>query len=50
MRSQVIAVLALLPSAIAQYSARIEGDVVRLEDSAHQILVSIVPSVGNVAF
>lgn len=36
--------------ACAQYSARSEGEVVHLEDSAHQIRVSIVPSVGNVAF
>ncbi len=50
MHSQVIAALALIPSAIAQYSALTEGDVVRLEDRAHQIRVSIVPSVGNVAF
>lgn len=35
---------------MAQYSARREGEVVHLEDSAHQIRVSIVPSVGNVAF
>jgi aldose 1-epimerase len=40
----------LASAASAQYSARQEGEVVRLEDSAHQIRVSIVPSVGNVAF
>ena len=34
----------------AQYIARRDGEVVHLEDSAHQIRVSIVPSVGNVAF
>ena len=48
--SGVLAVLSLLPSAAAQYSARSEGDVVRLEDFGHGIQVSIVPSVGNVAF
>ena len=48
--SGVLAVLSLVPSAAAQYSARSEGDVVRLEDSGHGIQVSIVPSVGNVAF
>lgn len=46
----VLAVLSLVPSAAAQYSARTEGDIVRLEDSGHGIRVSIVPSVGNVAF
>jgi aldose 1-epimerase len=34
----------------AQYSARRDGGVVHLVDSAHRISVSIVPSVGNVAF
>jgi aldose 1-epimerase len=47
---QVVVVLSLISSAMAQYSARSEGEVVHLEDSAHQIRVSIVPSVGNVAF
>src|SRR6266853_581257 len=47
---QVVVVLSLISSAMAQYSARREGEVVHLEDSAHQIRVSIVPSVGNVAF
>jgi aldose 1-epimerase len=39
----------ILP-ANTQYSARRDGDVIQLEDTAHQIRVSIVPSVGNVAF
>ena len=48
---RVLVVLSLVSSsATAQYSARSEGEVVHLEDSAHQIRVSIVPSVGNVAF
>jgi aldose 1-epimerase len=47
---RALLVLALAPSALAQYSARNEGEIVRLEDTAHQIRVSIVPSVGNVAF
>jgi aldose 1-epimerase len=46
----VLAVLSLVPSAAAQYSARTEGDIVRLEDSGHRTRVSIIPSVGNVAF
>jgi aldose 1-epimerase len=35
---------------MAEYSARTDGEVVRLEDTAHRIRVAIVPSVGNVAF
>jgi aldose 1-epimerase len=50
MAKAVLAALSLVPIATAQYSARAEGDIVRLEDSAHRIRVSIVPSVGNVAF
>lgn len=33
-----------------QYSARTEGDVVHLEDTAHQMRVSIAPGIGNIAF
>src|SRR6266446_2919182 len=47
---QLLVVLWLISSAAAEYSARTDGEVVRLEDSAHQIRVSIVPRVGNVAF
>lgn len=32
------------------YSARREGDVVRLEDTKTQTLVSILPAVGNLVF
>jgi aldose 1-epimerase len=39
-----------LPAAAAQYAARQTGDIVRLEDSTSQTTVSIVPSVGNIAF
>jgi hypothetical protein len=42
--------LILASPASAQYSAHSDGEVVHLEDSAHQIRVSVVPSVGNVAF
>jgi aldose 1-epimerase len=45
----ILVALLLVSPARAQYSARTEGEVVHLEDSAHQIHVSIVPSVGNVA-
>jgi aldose 1-epimerase len=34
----------------APYAARQTGDTVQLEDTAHQIVVSIVPSIGNVAY
>jgi aldose 1-epimerase len=37
-------------AAAARYSARRVGDVVRLEDAAAGTIVSIVPSVGNIAF
>jgi aldose 1-epimerase len=33
-----------------QYTAQHANDVVRLEDATHQIVVSIIPSVGNIAF
>ena len=42
--------LCSLSPALAQYSARQDGEIVHLEDSAHQVRVSIAPSVGNVAF
>jgi aldose 1-epimerase len=42
--------LSLVPSAMAQFSATRDGEIVHLEDSARQIRISIVPSVGNVAF
>lgn len=35
---------------LAQYSARRNGDVIQLEDTKNQIVVSILPSVGNIAF
>src|SRR5688500_1721024 len=47
----LIAVL-VLPGAAAQqqYSARQNGDIVELRDAKHDVSVSIVPSVGNIAF
>jgi aldose 1-epimerase len=42
--------MATAHSASAQYSARRDGDVVFLEDTKAQTVVSIVPSVGNIAF
>ncbi|MBZ5659668.1 MAG: aldose 1-epimerase [Acidobacteriia bacterium] len=47
---RILIALLFVSSAKAQYSARTDGEVVHLEDSAHQIRVSIVLSVGNVAF
>jgi aldose 1-epimerase len=38
------------PGAAARYSARRLNDIVRLEDSASQTVVSLIPSVGNIAF
>jgi aldose 1-epimerase len=42
--------VAALPAAAASYAAKQSGDVVRLEDPRTQTSVSIVPSVGNIAF
>jgi aldose 1-epimerase len=47
---RILIALLLVSPVCAQYSARRESDVVHLEDSAHLIGVSIVPSVGNVTF
>jgi aldose 1-epimerase len=44
-----LALLAALP-AVAQYSARQEGDLVHLEDSKNHTEVSVIASVGNVAY
>jgi aldose 1-epimerase len=38
------------PAGAQPYSVRREGESVRLADEKHQVVVSIVPSVGNVAF
>jgi aldose 1-epimerase len=47
----VVVCLAVAASAAAQpYSARRSGDVIQLEDAKHQTTISIVPSVGNIAF
>ena len=47
---RAILVLSWIATALAQYSAKRDGDVVRIEDAASQVRVSIVPGVGNVAF
>src|SRR4051812_31371451 len=46
----VLSSLAARPATAAQYSAQRTGEIVRLEDSRAQTVVSIVPSVGNIAF
>jgi aldose 1-epimerase len=45
-----LTVCAAPPRAAIGYSARQSGDVVLLEDASTQTAVSIVPSIGNVAF
>jgi hypothetical protein len=45
----VLLVGAWIPASAQPYSARQSGDVVQLEDTARQTIVSIVPSVGNQA-
>ena len=42
----VLVVGGWIPASAQPYSARQSGDVVELEDTAHQTVVSIVPSVG----
>ena len=48
--SMVLCWAAASPAAAAEYAAQRNGDTVRLEDHATQTVVSIVPSVGNIAF
>jgi aldose 1-epimerase len=38
------------PAAAADYAAQRRGDIVQLEDNTTQTVVSIVPSVGDIAF
>jgi aldose 1-epimerase len=46
----LLSTVPVLPVAAAQYSTVRAGDVVRLEDAKSQTIVSLVPSVGNIAF
>src|SRR5262245_13257521 len=46
----VIALAVAAPPVAQPYSAERNGDVVRLADAKSQTMVSIVPSVGNIAF
>jgi aldose 1-epimerase len=45
-----ISIATSLPASAQQYTARHTGDVVQLEDTKNQTVVSIIPSVGNIAF
>jgi aldose 1-epimerase len=47
---RVVVLFSCAAACFAQYSARQDGEVVHLEDADHQIRVSIVPGIGNVAF
>src|SRR4030088_3083779 len=46
----VLWLAAACPAAAAPYTAKQTGDIVRLEDTRAQTVVSIVPAVGNIAF
>jgi aldose 1-epimerase len=48
--SILLITLMSLPLNAQQYASRRNGDVVQLEDARAQIVVSIIPSVGNTAF
>jgi aldose 1-epimerase len=50
MLSVLLVLLASLPAAAQRYAARQDGDVVRLDDRGTQTSVSLLPSVGNIAF
>jgi len=46
----VVFAVAGTPGSAQSYSARRDGDVVRLQDARTQTIVSILPSLGNIAF
>jgi aldose 1-epimerase len=46
----LILIASAAPAAAQRYVASQEGDVVRLDDRDHETSVSIVPSIGNIAF
>jgi aldose 1-epimerase len=45
-----LAVASAVPASAQSYSARQTGSVVRLEDRGSQVVVSVAPSIGNIAF
>ena len=46
----LVAVVAAMPAEAQQYAARRNGDIVQLEDQKNQIVVSIITSVGMIAY
>ena len=46
----IMMVASALPAAAQRYTARQDGDVVKLEDTTRKTSVSIAPSIGNIAF
>lgn len=46
----VLPILLFAPPVMAQYSVHRDGDVIHLEDTKHQTVVSILPSAGDIAF
>jgi aldose 1-epimerase len=46
----LVAVVAATPAEAQQYAARRNGDIVQLEDQKNQIVVSIITSVGMIAY
>jgi len=46
----LLSIVGALPATAQPYSARRSGDVIRLEDVKSRTIVSILPSVGNMAF
>ena len=46
----LVAIALSAPASAQPYSARRTGDVVQLQDAKTQTIVSIIPSVGNIAF
>jgi aldose 1-epimerase len=50
MLAVVLSAAAASPAAVQRYIARQDGDVVRLQDATTQTSVSIIPSVGDIAF
>ena len=46
----LVALVAAIPAEAQQYAARRNGDIVQLEDQKNQIVVSIITSVGMIAY
>jgi aldose 1-epimerase len=48
--SFIVLLFVAISSANAQYSAHRDGEIIQLKDAQHKIVVSILPSVGDVVF